>query len=370
MLKLDKLNEGDVVPSVIKPRKIRLEVSSFCQLRCPSCPTTTEAIQPVVGSGFLKVTDFQKLLDENPWISKVELSNYGEIFLNPDLLKIIEHAYRRNIVLTANNGVNLNTANEDMLEGLVKYEFRSLTCSIDGASNESYKVYRVRGNFDKVLENIKKINHFKKKHRSQYPLLAWQFVVFGHNEHEIPIARKLASDLNMDFCLKLSWDANFSPVHDQDFVRKEVGLSSASRKEYKEKHGVDYKHRICHQLWEEPQINWDGKVLGCCRNFWSDFGGNAFKDGFLNSVNNEKINYARDMLSGKKTARADIPCTTCDIYLVRKANSKWIKRGLSNLVYRAVRFAYYSFGVSSLQRYRAVRFICRSFRFKIIIEKF
>jgi len=33
---------------------------------------------------------------------------------------------------------------------------------------------------------------------------------------------------------------------------------------------------ICHQLWHAPVLNWDGRVMGCCRNFWSDFGGKRF----------------------------------------------------------------------------------------------
>lgn len=176
----------------IKPTRIRLESTSLCQLRCPSCPTASGAIRPALGSGYLKLSNFQKLLDENPWISQIELSNYGEIFLNPELMGILEYAYRRNVVLTAGNGVNLNTVKTDVLEGLVKYQFRNLTCSIDGASNETYAMYRVRGNFNQVIEHIKQINYYKKQYRSKYPLLGWKFVVFGHNEHEIPTARKLA----------------------------------------------------------------------------------------------------------------------------------------------------------------------------------
>jgi hypothetical protein len=294
-----------------------------------------------LGSGYLKLSDFQKLLHENPWISQIELSNYGEMFLNPALLEIIEHAYRQNVVLTADNGVNLNTAKEDMLEGLVKYRFRSLTCSIDGASNETYKIYRVRGNFDRVLENIKRINQYKKKYKSKYPLLTWQFVAFGHNEHEISIARKLAIDLNMRFYLKLNWDDNFSSIRDRDFVRKEVGLGASSRDEYKQKYGVDYRRDICHQLWNKPQINWDGKILGCCLNFWGDFGGNAFKEGLLTSLNNEKINYTRDMLFGKKAAREDIPCTTCDLYLSIKTNNRWLTAAEIKIQYNVLRFLYF-----------------------------
>lgn len=37
-----------------------------------------------------------------------------------------------------------------------------------------------------------------------------------------------------------------------------------------------------------PQINWDGKLLGCCLNFWGDFGGNAFEQGLERILTSEK----------------------------------------------------------------------------------
>lgn len=319
--------------STVKPSRIRLEASSVCQLKCPDCPNTSKVMQSIVGSGFLKPNDFKKLLNDNPWVSEIELSNYGEMFLNPDLMEIIQFASSRNVILTAHNGVNLNTVKENVLEGLVSYKFQRMTCSIDGANNETYKVYRVKGDFETVIGNIKKINQFKKKYRSKYPLLTWQFVVFGHNEHAIPRAKKLAQALDMDFRLKLSWEDKFSPVRNQELLRKHLGVSS--RQEFKRKHGIDYMQGICRQLWKQPQINWDGKVLGCCRNFWGDFGGNAFKDGILKSVNSEKMGYARNMLSGKKLPRPDIPCTTCDIYLNMKTTGKWLQRKSSYSLYHA-----------------------------------
>src|SRR5574342_67375 len=332
--------------SMIDPTRIRLEASSFCNLRCPSCPTTSKAIQPAVGSGFLKLGDFQKLVDANPRIQEIELSNFGEIFLNPALFDIIKYAYARGVSLSADNGVNLNSVKDDVLEALVEYKFRSMTCSIDGASQDTYQRYRVRGNFDTVIGSIRKINVFKQQYRSEHPRLTWQFVVFGHNEHEISVARKMAADLGMGFYVKLSWDPAFSPVQDHEQVRKEAGASS--REEFKQLHGVDYKQPICRQLWSQPQINWDGRVLGCSRNFWGDFGANAFEDGLVLSVNNEKMQYARDMLLGKKVARADIPCTTCSIYLGMQADGRWLT--LPSLPYRALRFLYRSSGLRHLRR--------------------
>ena len=325
MIDFGNIEEGFSLSITIKPRKIRLEASSLCQLKCHSCPRSTSSFQATIGDGFLKFDDFQKLIDHNPRIASIELSNYGEIFLNPDLMKIIRYAKAQNVTLNGGNGVNLNDAKEDVLEGLVNYKFENLTCSIDGASNDTYKLYRMKGNFEKVILNIKRINFFKRKYQSKHPILHWQFVVFGHNEHELPIARRMAANLGMHFSPKLSWDEDFSPIKDQEFVKKETGFTILSRKKYKQEFGADYMQGICNNLWDDPQINWDGKVLGCCRNFWGDFGGNAFRDGLLIAVNNEKIHYARNMLLGNKVAMDDIPCFSCDIYQTMVANNNFLK---------------------------------------------
>jgi hypothetical protein len=137
-----------------------------------------------------------------------------------------------------------------------------------------------------------------------YPQLRWQFVVFPHNEHELPKARAMANDLGMLFYAKLSWTET-GAFADPELVRRETGV--VSRAEYEERFGQDYAQAICHQLWDRPQVNFDGKMLGCCRNFWGDFGSNAFTEGLAASVNSEKMNYARKMLRGDAASRADIP---------------------------------------------------------------
>jgi MoaA/NifB/PqqE/SkfB family radical SAM enzyme len=309
----------------IRPRQIRLEASSACQLRCPSCPTTTKAIRPVIGTGWLTFHSFRRLIDENPRVEEIELSNYGEMFFNPQLPQIMEYSHQRGVALTCDNGTNFNHVSEEAAEALVKYGFRSITCSIDGASLDTYGIYRVRGDFNRVLANIRRLNHYKDSYESRFPFLTWQFVVFGHNEHELPAARQLARELGMRFYAKISWDPRFSPIRDEETVQRETGLDAATREEFREKHGVGYLDDICVQMWEAPQINWDGKVLGCCRNYWGEFGGNALTDGLLPSINSERMRYARQMLLGQAPPRADIPCTTCDVYLDRTRTRNWVR---------------------------------------------
>jgi len=121
------------------------------------------------------------------------------------------------------------------------------------------------------------LNAFKRKHRSAFPVLRWQFVAFGHNEHEISAAKRKAHDLGMDFFVKLTWDEEFSPFKNRELVQ--IATGSHSRSEFYERHGFDYARHIRTQLWAAPVFNWDGRGTGCSRNFWGEFGGNAFVGG-------------------------------------------------------------------------------------------
>lgn len=277
-----------------------------------------------MGAGHLKLEEFEALLDRNPNLAEVELSNYGEMFLNPRLPDLMRCAWERKVTLHANNGVNLNFASDAALEGLVRYGFSGMSCSIDGASPESYRQYRVKGDFERVIGHIRKINEYKRQYRSGFPLLRWQFIVFGHNEHEIAAARKLAGELGMTFLPKLSWDDGVSPIRDRGLVQIQMRIPAISRREHYEATGRDYMRGICYQLWRAPVLNWDGRVTGCCRNFWGDFGGNAFTDGLEESVNSEKIRGARNMLMGRGVERTDVPCATCDLYHVLKKDQTWL----------------------------------------------
>jgi MoaA/NifB/PqqE/SkfB family radical SAM enzyme len=289
---------------------IRLEASSMCQLRCILCKNAKgNNQQDAVGWGYLKFKDFRKFIDNHPEIRNIELSNWGEIFLNPELKEIIRYAYTKNVTLIAENGTNLNTISDEMIKYLVKYKFKRLQVSIDGASNKTYKQYRKGGNFERVIANIQKINYYKKKYDSKFPELRWSFVIFGHNEHEIPKARQLAKKLNMEFLLKFNYNDSFSPVKNKVFVGKETGLNVSSKKELYQKYPERIK-LLCHQMWTTPQINWDGKLLGCCVNVWGDYG-NVFKSGLKNCLKNKKYIYAKKMLLGIYKPNKNIPCFSC-----------------------------------------------------------
>lgn len=316
--------------AVRHPRKLNIDASTLCQLHCPTCPTAGGKTRESLGADFLRMRNFKSIVDQNPSVAHIELSNWGEIFLNPELEDILKYAYRKHVAMYASNGTNLNHADTGVLEALVKYKFRRLCVSIDGTTQETYSTYRRGGSFENVLNNVRTINRFKKKYRSEYPRLVWQFVVFGHNEHEIGAARKTAAELGMDFRPKLAWgdlyeSEAFSPVKNAELVRAESGLAVSSREEYQEKYGQQYyMNTCCSRLWTETQINHDGRLLGCPINFWSDYG-NVLEDGLESCMQNSRIAAARDLLMGKEPeAKDDLPCLQCQVYSRRKAAGDWL----------------------------------------------
>ena len=307
---------------------IRIETSTFCQLDCPRCFVKTEQ----VGLGYLKFADFKKFVDTYPEFRNIELASKGEIFLNPELNEIIQYAHLKKVNLTAFNGVNLNTVSEKTLEYLVKYRFKAIVVSIDGVNNDTYKVYRRGGNFNVVIENINKINHYKKKYNSAHPHLYWQFILFGHNEHELIAARRMAKALDMHFKAIFNYDLDYSPIINKEFVRKEVG--AASIKEYEQKTGTVYMP-LCLQLWSLPQINWDGRLLGCCSNQGIDFG-NVFSAGLEKCLKQKRYLLAKRLLFHKVTPSPDIPCADCGSYKIIQSlpNKAKLIKSIIPLVFR------------------------------------
>jgi MoaA/NifB/PqqE/SkfB family radical SAM enzyme len=307
---------------IVNPTAIRVEACSICQLRCPLCPSTRGENAETVGRGYLKFNDLTRFVDQNPQIRKVELGNFGEVFLSKDLPKILEYAYAKGVTTTIDEGANLNDASDQALEALVRYQTAVVRCAIDGITQASYSTYRVGGDLRKVLRNIQKINLFKEKHHSTKPRLIFQFIVFGHNEHEMERAILLSKMLNMEIFLKLNFSPNALAVQNQDRVRQLVGY--ADRAEYLERESKHYLRHQCYELWNSPQVNWDGKLLGCSRNIWGIFADNVFQSDLASCINNEKMQYARKMLMGLVPAREDMHCLRCSVYKSMAQSGEWI----------------------------------------------
>jgi MoaA/NifB/PqqE/SkfB family radical SAM enzyme len=329
---------------IICPKQVCLDASTICQLRCKSCPNASLKFRKGIGLGYLKFADFQGFIQKNPKVKSIELSNWGELFLNPEITSIIRYAHEKKVRLTAFNGTNFNDVTDEILESLVLNKFYAISFSIDGCSQETYSQYRSNGDYNKVVSNIRKLTALKSKYKTQFPLLYWQFIAFRHNEHEIRKARSFAAELGANFRLKLSWDdlytESFSTVENSEVVKNETGLGVSNREEYYQKYSKDYIADTCLQLWFKPRINFDGKLLGCSVNYWEDYG-NVFEQGLKSCLESERYQYAKKMLRSIVPERNDIPCSDCPVYHKMRMRSNWVR--ISDIIRKQSRLARFIF---------------------------
>jgi hypothetical protein len=319
----------------VNPVEARLDVSSLCQLNCLLCPAAQRKGRSFVGRGVLPVADFIEFVDSNPQIKMIEIGNSGEVFLNPDLPDILRYAHDKGVTIRIAEGANLNDAADEALESLVKYRVYVLRVAIDGATQETYRIYRVGGDLRKVLKNVQRINHYKKQYKSGLPRLVLQFIPFGHNEHEIDRMACMARAFGMEIEFKLNEFAGKLPLVNQSRLTELLGYSD--RASYLEKTGDMYMRDICLQVWRAPQINWDGRLLGCSNNYSVHYAEQALGKAFVSEINNEPIRYARKMLMGIAPPRDDVPCTACDRFADYKKHNRWftpqeIRNGMDRLL--------------------------------------
>lgn len=313
------------------PRMVCLEACSLCQLNCPDCHMRKNDPNLIVGNGYLKFKDFKNFVNKHPYIESIELSFCGEIFLNPELLKIIKYAHKKGVKLTALNGVNFNTVSDEMVEALVKYEFTGITFSIDGTTQETYQKYRINGDINKVFENIKKLNYYKEKYKSKFPFLQWQYIVFKHNEHEIINVEKIQKELKIDkVYFKVPWgEVDFSPKTKQKLRTLNINnkIDSEINEEIK-KNSIF----LCLYPWLKPQINWNGELLGCCCSTHHDLGINVFNKNLKKALNSEKCNYMKAVLAGKEEADLTLHCLHCPFYDKMLQNKQFINPKLIKFI--------------------------------------
>jgi len=305
----------------VNPVKARLDISTACQLRCLLCPTEENNGRTFLKSGTMAHSEFTRFLDHNPQIEMVELASSGEALLNPDLPEIVKSAYERGVATSLGGGVNMNDASDEALEALVRYKTTRIRVSVDGVTEETYRRYRVGGSLHKVLANIKKINEFKESYQSEFPELLLQFILFGHNEHELEKVFALGRMLKMNVFIKLNRCPDLLAVRDREKIRKLLGY--ADRGEFIETMGIQYCRDLCLGLWKAPQINWDGRLPGCGCNTRIAFADYVLGGTFLREINNERMQYARRMLLGEAPPRDDIPCSGCAFHKQISEDHLW-----------------------------------------------
>lgn len=297
------------------PLKLSFDPSSICQLRCPLCPTGQGAKGR--SKGVMQFSAFKQIVDEMaPFLYEIDLNNWGEPFLNKQLVEMVDYAHRKRIRTSVNT--NLNVAlSEQQASDLVNSGLDVLYISMDGITQQTYEKYRQGGKLQTVWDNISLVSKKKKQLRKRNPKIAWQFLVSRFNEQEVPELEKVRQQLGIDELVIGGLRSDmakeiFTPDMEKvSSMQKWLPRNEAlSRYDYGKKERKLQK-RYCHFLWFVSVINWNGSVSPCCASYYEKFDfGNAFGQGFKPIWNNSKYIAARKAVALHKATSSTV-CDNC-----------------------------------------------------------
>lgn len=271
------------------PIRARIEVSRVCNLKCRACPMGSDKVK---NKGLMSYDDFKKIIQLiNKSVKEVSLFNFGEPLLNPHITKMIKFAKDSGIkvVNLHSNGLLLNKV---LSKGLIESGLDHISVSIDGVSNKTYTKYRVGGNLNKLLKNIREFVAIKKDMNAKNPIIEAQFVIMKHNEDEVDKFSEICKDIGVDRIIYKTFNADMSGYEDRKvnskFLPKNINYSRYKTIQAEEI-SDRYKLNYCAWPWENIVINANGDIALCCNDYNADYNlGNILKNNNWWNVDNRK----------------------------------------------------------------------------------
>lgn len=234
-----------------KPVYIKIEPTRLCNLKCTGCVhSTKEFLSTIDHENFFDLKEFKKIIDNiADTLIGISFAYYGEPLLDDSLLKMVKYAHRRRIGTMFPTNLSIKLSDEKIKE-FVNSGLDMIMVSLDGATKETYSKYRIGGDFDLILENVKRIGRAKNQMGSSLPNIRWKYTIFDHNKNEIEIAKKNYKKLGFD---TLSIHCDMYDINSND--RKLRNL-------YNNNLGV--KRTACFWLWFTLVVEYNGNISPCC----------------------------------------------------------------------------------------------------------
>ena len=300
------------------PYLLIIDPCNFCNLRCPLCPTGLNDLGRE--QSMMSFEHFEHYLEPHvPYLFEAYLHNWGESLLNKNVFRMIEHTQSKNI--GTNLSSNLVIATSEDLDNLIDSGLEYLVVSLDGASSETYLKYRIRGDFERVVENMSELIRRRNARGKKTPVVEWQYIVMKTKEHEIAQAEAMAKKIGVDLLRFIPVGMPFEfrnrkETADIWFPESVKGRKSSETVE--QQFGQADKPSPCFYLYRSMVVNADGGVSPCCVVYRKnrDFGQLDENPIDVPKLwNNDKFKSARSLFSPKVIEkRKPTVCDTCDIF--------------------------------------------------------
>lgn len=276
------------------PEIVQIESTNICNAKCVFCPRDDMHRR----QGIMSIALFRKIVDEcvELGITHVRMHNYGEAFIDKQLVEKVRYAKQRGIkeVGVISNG---SLITDQVARGMIDAGLDAINISVDASGKEVFESTRLGLKYDKVIANIERLVRLRTESGKRRPKLILSFVRQNNSADEQAFIEH--------------WRAIADKVHVTDLHNWAGTLNTES--------DVNYP---CYRPWLTFTVLWDGRVSLCC----ADFDGKIIL-GDLNSHSIADIWNAEPYRNARRqhleSGGPDI-CRACD--LPRKDSPLWITK--------------------------------------------
>jgi len=298
-----------------RPYKVILDPCNICYMGCRLCPHGLHELK--IPREMMDLQTFKTIVDLlKEFAFEISLHNWGEPLLHPDIFQMISHVKASHV--GTNMSTTLATAGRKEIEELIKSGLEYLVVSIDGVSPETYNTYVPRGDFHKVMDNLRTLVRRRIEVGSRFPIIEWQFLVMRHNEHEISRVREMSREIGVDRLRVASAGLPMGKVDDRSLAEQWMPKNPNYWRlnPLKLKYQPYLLDQSCFYLYRSITVNPNGEVSPCCTVYDERYSfGNLLADGLEGVWNNEAYQSARTVFA-KKHGRdvQDTICNTCRLF--------------------------------------------------------
>ncbi|MFH1913134.1 MAG: radical SAM protein [Pseudomonadota bacterium] len=302
--------------SLGRPMLLNIEPTTVCDQKCTICETGLGILgrKPE----YMSLGAFQNILDQfDSNMREILLYFMGETFLNKEAYKMIRYAADKGIyVSTCTNG-NFVTPLELVQSGIAEINFH-----IAGTTQEIHEIYRVGGTLKAVLDATREAVLLRNEmrdalKRNPYPMkISLGFILFKHNEHQVPEVEGLAKDLGVDsFHIIDPCVRNVEQAHDLLPTDRDHWVYDPQAYERGELRMRRPPQNECEWLYSAMTIQVNGNVVPCCRDPKGlDVLGNALQENVNDIWNNPKFKRLRKQVA---TIQGSLQlCSLCEGYVM------------------------------------------------------
>jgi radical SAM protein with 4Fe4S-binding SPASM domain len=276
------------------PDIVQIESTNLCNAKCVFCPRDEMHRR----QGVMEMDLYKKIVDECAalGITHVRVHNYGEPFLDRQLVEKVRYAKSKGIaeVGMISNG---SLITEEIARGMIDAGLDAINISVDASGKEVFEKTRIHLKYDEVIGNIKTLARLRKESGRKRPKLILSFVRQNNSADEQAFIDE--------------WSTVADKVHVTDLHNWAGTLNTQSDVRYP-----------CYRLWLTFTVLWDGRVSLCC----ADFDGRHILGDLRTQTIAQIWNSPAYRAVRKQHLENGGPeiCRSCD--LPKKDSPLWIKR--------------------------------------------